>query len=53
MGWKVRDTGHPAVALSCMIVQLLTLQQRLQSSNGDFIKQLQTYSSRWNDKTFQ
>lgn len=51
--WKVRGTGHPAVALSCMFVQLLTLQQRLQSSNGDFIKQLRIYSSRWNDKTFQ
>lgn len=39
-GCKVRDTDHPAVALSCMVVQLLTLQQRLQSCNGDFIKQL-------------
>lgn len=49
-GREARQAGHPAAALSCVIVQLLTLQQ---SSNGGFIKQLQIYNSRWNDKTFQ
>lgn len=46
---RVESKGDwpPCSSPSCMIVQ------RLQSSSGDFIKQLQIYSSRWNDKTFQ